>query len=119
VTRGRRMDAHNYCAALLGWMYGSDPRVILEMDVYRILALDETSRRVLLGCQREGLLLEKMPSRKVRWVRINAGLYQHRIAAMDPWRKPPQPVRLNRADTVLRIERMMELAQQPSRRRFA
>ena len=46
---GRRPDAYRWAAAMLCWFYQVNRRIIRSSDVPRVLKLDETTRRVLLG----------------------------------------------------------------------
>jgi hypothetical protein len=47
--RGRRPKAASWAAHMLAEWYGCDHRVIKRHGVERLLALDETTRRVLLA----------------------------------------------------------------------
>lgn len=120
---GAPVNPHNYAAVMLAWLYGCDVRLILSCGIYRLIALDETTRRVLLGCRREGLLIEKLPKRKrkLRWGRINVGIYRHRAILDDEYDDKPrdlpppkEPMPFNPM-----IARMMHLAGKGKQKRWA
>lgn len=122
VIPGNKVNPHNYAAAMLAWLYQCNPQVILEADIYRVLKLDETTRRVLLGCRKDGLLLQTPPKRKtdLQWKRINSGRYRKIRRDPEPMRDvrdlsaPKKPMPFNP-----RIARMMHLAGKEKQNRWA
>jgi hypothetical protein len=104
---------------MLAEFYGSSRQVITDFGLLRVLTLDETTRRVLLGVSTppgevpEGVRMTRQDFRK-----FSCTLNKERVAVPDPI--PPKFVPApSQSFPVNRVKRMMELAERARTKRFA